>query len=146
MSYINIDDARFLFSALIQALPTMISLSLIAIFWLRPERGYFKQFFNHILWLILLFYIVIIGDIGVLLTLDWWIKNNDLGPLAFLAISCFSIIYLIYFLLKYVSEVYKSLINNEKPSEQKSIEILKLRYATGELTKKQFTQMKKDIS
>jgi len=141
----NIEDARFLFSALIQALPTMISLSLIAIFWLRPERGLFKRFFTHIYVLIFLFYIAIVGDIIILTNLEGFIKS-DLTLYYGLGISCAAIIFLIYFLIMYIFVAKKSLKNNEKPNEQSSIEILNCRYAKGEITIEQFNQMKKDLS
>jgi hypothetical protein len=35
---LSLEDVRYLFSALIQALPTIISLSLIGVFALKPEE------------------------------------------------------------------------------------------------------------
>lgn len=142
----NIEDARFLFSALIQALPTVISLSLIAVFALKPERGLFRRYFWKIIFLIICFYLSILGDIFVLYDLEKFVNENSWIPVLFLVISIIAIVSLIIFLIWYIADLNKSLDNNENPRLQKSIEILKLRYAKGELTKKQFTQMKKDLS
>jgi len=105
----NIEDARFLFSALIQALPTIISLSLIAVFALKPEKGLFKKCFKKTLLLISIFYIAIVGDIIILYNLENFIENNNLIINSFMLISCFAIIYLIYFLYWYIIEIKKSL-------------------------------------
>lgn len=142
----NIEDARFLFSALIQALPTIISLSLIAVFALKIERGFFKRFYKHIIFIILLFYIAILGDIVILNNLQNFIENNSFSPYIFLGISCFAIIYLIYFLFLYIHEVNYSLKNHDKPKEKVLIKILEYRYAIGEINKDQFEQMKEDLS
>ncbi len=141
-----IEDARYLFSALIQALPTVISLSLIAIFALKPERGFFRKCIWRIGVLISLFFFAILGDMYVLYDLDNLIKNNSWPLFVFLIISTIAIVALIVFLLWYIYLVNKPFENNEKPSEQCPIKILKCRYAKGEITKKQFTQMKKDLS
>lgn len=119
----NIEDARFLFSALIQALPTVISLSLIAVFALKPERGLFKKCFRKIIFLIAMFYLAIFGDIFMLYDLENLIKTNSAQPIIFLYISGLAIFSLILFLFWYINEVNKSSKSNKTPIEQGQIKM-----------------------
>jgi predicted neutral ceramidase superfamily lipid hydrolase len=104
----EIEDVRFLLSALIQALPAIISLSLIAVFALKPERGIIKDNYKNLLFLVLIFYIAIIFCVLSLYKLTEYIEQQSYILNFSIIISVVAIVYLTLFLLKIIT-TYKRL-------------------------------------
>jgi len=111
----NIDDARFLFSALIQMLPMVISVSLLILFAnpiLKEDRIIVllgkkrNSIIIVVIIMVLLFYSSFVGDILVLMNLKLLIDTNSILPKAFIFLSGISLIYLILFVLWYLYQLY----------------------------------------
>ena len=99
---LSLEDVRYLFSALIQALPTIISLSLIGVFALKPERNALRDCYRQLIFMILIFYLAIISNIVVLLNLNRYITSYFVITIGSIVLSIIAIIYLIIFLVWFI--------------------------------------------
>lgn len=75
----NIEDIRFLLSALIQAIPTVLSLALIAMFaFLEMRKKIIDIQRKHLPWIFIILAFVsgiIIADVMVLANLEYYVNN-----------------------------------------------------------------------
>jgi len=124
MSIINIGDAQFLFSALIQVLPTVLSIILLALFALKPERGFFREFRYWIFALIFIFFFSLFFNIIVLIGLSFFNKQFEYIPILAVIFSMMAIAYLLFFLFKYISRINNLLPVINKPSQDTKIRFL----------------------
>ena len=111
----NIEDLRFLLSALIQMLPTILSITLITLFAfpefyknIKKDTQFFKKIINYSITMVIIFVIAIFLDIIALLQLDYLYSN--ILNIVFIAIiySMFSILYLFYVLSRVLKKILKN--------------------------------------
>lgn len=112
----NIEDMRFLLSALIQILPTVLSITFIAFFALLPRflKGvginFYKRFRNRIITMIGIFFLAIALDIGVLGGLTEIKDSYPLLPILAVAVSSLAIFSLYYFLAWFILEIHQKIM------------------------------------
>lgn len=124
----NIDDIRFLFSALIQALPTIISLSLIGVFALKPEREIVKKYRKALIIIVVIFYIAILMNIITLVFLTTIIESYSYLLAISSGFSVIAIICLTGILIQFIIDLKEEAqINEKKESDilKKFIHILR---------------------
>lgn len=107
MTYLNIEDARFLFGALIQLLPMVLSITLIALFAYRPERGLFKEFAGYIVALVIFVLIVLFIDVLILARLTYDIQGDCGLPVFGIILSMVALGSLFVFVIAYLYKVDK---------------------------------------
>jgi len=142
----DIYDIQFLLSALIQVLPTILSISLLGFTALSPERGYYKRFSKPIFIIILIVLYSLLMDIIVLSSLKEFLENNSFLVSFSLVLSLISIGILFSFIGYFIREVSKD-SKKKKPSDEciKPVDILKMRYVMGDLSQKEYKEMLKKI-
>jgi hypothetical protein len=100
---LNIEDLRFLLSALIQILPTILSITLIALFAFpeltRSVREKFRTCIILSALMILIFFLAITSDITVLMGLEHFFENDKSMVLIAIGTSGLAIIYLYCFMI-----------------------------------------------
>lgn len=110
----NIDDLRFLFSALIQMLPMVLTVTLVLIFSLGRFKVFIKETkyqttcLRHSIILVFVFYLAMLLDISVLFGLTETIeKNNEIFLTSALLLSIISVIYLTLFVVWVIKTILK---------------------------------------
>ena len=109
---LNIDDLRCLMSVLIQILPTVLSITLIALFAFpgltRGIKEKIKKCIRFSILMIVIFFIAIGLDIIVLMGLEYYYENAKWLPLIAIGVSGLAIFYLYIFMVWILIEFHKN--------------------------------------